>query len=448
MHWCVSGSYTRKVFFLLALAAVPAAAQSGLGIVRGTVQDSSKAVIPNAKVTLTDAETGVSRSAETNTVGIYYFGNVAIGPQKLVVESGGFKKWEGTLMVQAGQTVVIDPVMEVGSLESTVEVTGAAPIVTTQGAEVNDVKDALRIHNLPLNGRQITNLFDLTPGVEGGGNPRTNGMKVGSTEMLLDGISYVDRFGGGISRVRPGLDTVQEFRIETAGSGAQNSRPATIELVTRSGTNELHGALFETMRNNGGGLRARQRQDFGAASKLIRNEYGGWAGGPVLVPGLYNGKNKTFWFFDWEGLKQRESSFATTGVPTPAMWDGDLSNITDTSGDVYTVYDPLTTRADGTRLPFPGNKIDTSRISQFSRTMQSISPLPTGPGNPWTDYNFATYYPQTTDQHTWTVKGDQVFSEKDTLSARYTQSLKRSALHGGRYGYPKPGCTDCGGSGL
>src|SRR5690348_13525639 len=302
MHWCVSGSYTRKVFFLLALAAVPAAAQSGLGIVRGTVQDSSKAVIPNAKVTLTDAETGVSRSAETNTVGIYYFGNVAIGPQKLVVESGGFKKWEGTLMVQAGQTVVIDPVMEVGSLESTVEVTGAAPIVTTQGAEVNDVKDALRIHNLPLNGRAITNLFDLTPGVEGGGNPRVNGMKVGSTEMLLDGISYVDRFGGGISRVQPGLDTIQEFRIETAGSGAQYSRPATVDLVTRSGTNELHGALFETFRNNAAGLRARQRQDLQVdpvtgqfvQAKLIRNEYGGWVGGPVWIPKLYNGKNKTF----------------------------------------------------------------------------------------------------------------------------------------------------------
>src|SRR5436309_14350572 len=125
-------------------------------------------------------------------------------------------------------------------------------------------------------------------------------MKVGSTEMLLDGISYVDRFGGGISRVQPGLDTIQEFRIETAGSGAQNSRPATIELVTRSGTNQIHGAAFETLRNNADGLRTRVRQDFGDAAKLIRNEYGVWAGGPVI-------KNKTFWFFDWEGLKQREA---------------------------------------------------------------------------------------------------------------------------------------------
>src|SRR6266446_994689 len=275
-------------------------------------------------------------------------------------------------------------------------------------------------------------------------------MKVGSTEMLFDGISYVDRFGGGISRVQPGLDTIQEFRIETAGSGAQFSRPATVELVTRSGTNQIHGALFETMRNNGAGLRARARPDGNDAAKLIRNEYGGWASGPVLVPGLYNGKNKTFWFFDWEGLKQREKSFARTGVPTPAMWNGDLSNITDSSGDVLSIYDPLTTSANGTRTPFSGNIIPSSRISQFSKAMQAISPLPLGPnagGNPWIEPNFQTYYAKPDDQHTWTIKGDQVFSEKDSLSGRFTQSNDANSLAGGRYGFPVPGCTDCGGSG-
>src|SRR5438094_10118150 len=394
MFSATSLPYARKLVLSLALVALSVAAQTGLGVVRGTVQDASKAVIPGARVVLTNTATGVGRDSTTNADGIYYFGAVSIGPYTLLVESQGFKKWEGTLTVQAGQTLVIDPALEVGSLESAVEVTCVAPVVTTQGAQVSDAKDPLRIHNLPLNGRQITNLFDLTPGVEGGGNPRVNGMKVGSTEMLLDGISYVDRYGGGISRVQPGLDTAQEFRIETAGSGAQFSRPATIELVTRSGTNELHGALFETLRNNGGGLRARQRQDFGTAAKLIRNEYGGWAGGPVLVPGLYNGKNKTFWFFDWEGLKQREKSFARTGVPTPAMWGGDLSNITDSSGDVLSIYDPLTTSANGTRTPFAGNIIPSSRISQFSKAMQAISPLPLGPsagGNPWIEPNFQTY---------------------------------------------------------
>jgi hypothetical protein len=279
--------------------ALPLTAQTGLGTVHGTVQDTSMAVVPNAKVTLTGTATGVVRNTETNAAGIYHFGGVAIGPYTLAVEATRFKKWAGTLTAQAGQTVAVDPIIEVGTLEAAMQVAGAAPLVTTEGGAVRDVKDSLRIHNLPLNGRQITNLFDLTPGVEGGGNPRVNGMKVGSTEMTFDGISYVDRFGGGISRVQPGLDSIQEFHVETAGSGAQFSRPATVELVTRSGTNEVHGALFETFRNNAAGLRARQRQDVDIdpvthkliSAKLIRNEYGGWAGGPVV-------RNKTFWFFN------------------------------------------------------------------------------------------------------------------------------------------------------
>src|SRR5690349_16092415 len=150
----------RKLFLMLAIAALPVAAQTGLGVVRGTVQDASKAMIPNAKVTLTNTATGVASDAQTNAAGIYYFGAVSIGPYTLGVEAQGFRKWEGTLTVQAGQTVVIDPAMEVGSLQSAVEVTGVAPVITTEGGQVSDVKDALRIHDLPLNGRQVANLFN------------------------------------------------------------------------------------------------------------------------------------------------------------------------------------------------------------------------------------------------------------------------------------------------
>jgi hypothetical protein len=427
---------------------VPSAvAQTGLGTVSGTAQDSTKAVLPNVKVTLTNSATGVSRETNTNSAGLFYFASVQIGAYQLGFEGQGFKRWEGTLTVEAGQTVTIDPIMEVGSVQTTVNVSSTAQVIATEGGQVSDVKDALRIHNLPLNGRQISQLFDLTPGVVGGSNPRTNGMKVGSTEMNLDGMSYVDRFGGGMARVQPGLDTVQEFRIETAGSGAQFSRPATIELVTRSGTNELHGALFETFRNNADGLRARQRQDGNTSAKLIRNEYGGWAGGPVWIPKLYNGRNKTFWFFDWEGLKQRQNTFATTGVPTAAMWNGDLSSITDTSGNHYTIYDPTTTSGpNSVRQPFPGNIIPTNRLSPYAKIFQSVTPTPNIPGDPWTGQNFQTYYSQPIDQHSWSIKIDQNFSERDTLSGRFTVSPFRNAQYGGLYGYPPPGCSNCGGT--
>jgi hypothetical protein len=228
------------------LLTAPLAAQTGLGTVKGTVLDATGAAIPGAKVTLTNEQTNISRESETSSVGTYEFPAVPIGSYKLTVQAQGFKRYEGTFNVQAGQTIAIDPALEVGTVDTVIEVTGVAPTITTTGMEVSDVKDALRIRQLPLNGRAISNLFDLTPGVEGGGNPRVNGMKVGSTEMTLDGISLVDRFGGGIARVQPGLDTVEEFRIETVGSNARNSRPATVTLVTKSGTNEFHGTAFAT----------------------------------------------------------------------------------------------------------------------------------------------------------------------------------------------------------
>jgi hypothetical protein len=432
----------RKCFAGLFLAALPIAAQTGLGVVRGTVTDATHAVIPQAKVTLTNTATGVVDASQSSAAGVFYFGAVRPGPYTLAVEVSHFKKWSGTLQLEVGQTLVIDPALEVGSLEATVEVTGAAPVIATEGAQVSDVKDALQIHELPLNGRVITNLFNLTPGVEGGGNPRVNGMKVGSAEMLLDGVSLVDRFGGGMARVQPGLDTIQEYRVETAGSGAQYSRPATVSLVTKSGTNEIHGSAFETHRNNFGGLRARQRQDGGSTPpEYIRNEYGASAGGPII-------KNKTFWFFSYEGQKQRQAKFAQAQVPTDAIWGGDFSGATDTNSQAITMFDPLSTRADGTRSPFPGNKIPQDRIAPITATMKSISALPTDPSaNPWTTPNFTAYYPNTYDLGTYTAKIDQVFSEKDNVSGRFTRSSAPSRLYGGRYGYPPPGSTDTGGTG-
>jgi Carboxypeptidase regulatory-like domain len=433
----------RNFMGVVALTVAPLMCQTGLGTVSGTVRDASSAAVPKATITLTNTATGVNSTANTNSAGLYSFSNVQIGSYVLAVAATGFEKWSGTFQVQAGQTVTVDPTLNVGNVQTKVEVSGAASLVTTEGAQVSDVKDALRIHDLPLNGRQIANLFDLTPGVVGGGSPRTNGMKVGSTEMVMDGVSLVDRFGGGMARVQPGLDTVQEFRVETAGSRAQFSRPATIELVTRSGTNELHGAAFETFRNNAAGLRDRARQDGNTPAKLIRNEFGFWAGGPVI-------KNKTFWFIDWEAMKQRQQTFATTGVPTAAMWAGDLSNITDANGDKITIYDPMSTNGpNGTRTPFPNNIIPANRISPYAKIFQSVTPTPSGPnanGNPWIEQNFQAYYPIPEDQSTLTLKGDHNFSEKDTISGSFTRSPDSIKQFGGQYGFPPPGCTNCGGT--
>jgi hypothetical protein len=365
----------------------------------------------------------------------------------LVVEMTGFKKWSGTLTLEVGQTAVVDPAMQIGDIATEVEVVGAASPINLESGEISDVKDAQRIRQLPLNGRSISNLFDLTPGVEGGGNARVNGLKVGSLEMLVDGVSIVDRFGGGIARVQPGLDTIQEFRIETNGSSAQYSRPASVTLVTKSGTNELHGSVFETHRNNAAGLRARRRQDGNKASKLIRNEFGVSAGGPVYLGSLYNGHDRTFWFFAYEGLRNRQETSATGVVPTAAMWAGDFSNIVNASGVRTHIYDPLTTDARGIRQQFPNDIIPATRLSSFFKQLQPLMAAPTNSVNPYLGNNLEKLYANKADTNTLTAKGDHKLSDTDNLSVRFTRSQNLSILVGGRFGTPAETLTDGFGTG-
>ncbi|MBI4893245.1 MAG: TonB-dependent receptor [Acidobacteria bacterium] len=422
---------------LLICIMLPVYSQSGNAVIRGSVYDPAKSAVPSAKVTLTHVATNVVRESVSNDVGFFLFQGLVPGDYKVDVEAKGFKKWQGTLTVVAGQTAVVEPSLVVGSVDSLVEVTAAAPLINTESAEVGSVKDNVRIQQLPLNGRSITTLFDLTPGVEGGGNPRINGMKVGSAEMTLDGVSLVDRFGGGMARVQPGLDTVQEFRIETVGSGAQYSRPATVTVVTKSGTNAFHGAAFETFRNNGAGLRARARQDGNTSAFLARNEFGVSAGGPVMIPKLYDGRNKSFWFAAYEGLRQREKSFYQDTVPTASMFAGDLSNITDANSVKYTIYDPMSTTASGARTPFVGNVIPTSRLSPFLATMNSVTHAPTSSTNPYLGLNLATYYPVKTNMNNLTIRGDHSFNERNLLTFRYTHSQRAYKQMGGVYGGPR-----------
>ncbi len=417
-------------------------AQIGTGVIRGTVFDPARATIPHVRLTLTNTATNISQEASSNEAGLFLFTSLRPGAYRLAAEAAGFKKWSGALTLVAGQTAVVEPTLELGSLEAVVEVSSAAPVITTESAEISDVKDNVRIQQLPLNGRSITNLFDLTPGVVGGGNPRINGLKVGSAEINLDGVSLVDRFGGGMARVQPGLDTVQEFRIETVGSGAQFARPATVTVVTKGGTNELHGTLFETFRNNGGGLRARKRQEGDKSAFLARNEFGVSAGGPVFLPKLFDGRNKSFWFVAFEGLRQREKQYYQDTVATPEMFAGNLSNVTDRNGTPYSILDPLSTGADGRRVPFVGNIIPASRLAPFLATMKSVTHEPTNSVNPYLGYNMQTFYPVRTNMDNLTMRGDHHFNEKNTLNGRLTHSQLAFRQAGGRYGAPREDIPD------
>jgi len=452
------GKYARGVFLLsvglvaLTLTLASASAQTGLGTVSGTVRDPAGAVVPGAQVTLINTETGLARSAQTSAVGFYYFGALRIGPYKLTIERTGFATWEGTFTLAVSQNAVVNPDLKVGAVTAVVEVKGAAtPIETTKGA-VGDVRESSQIRDLPLNGRDIGTLFGLTAGVESGaGGARVNGMKVGSLDINLDGVTQVDRFGGGIVRVRPGIETIQEFRIETVGSDATYDQPATVVMATRSGTNQLHGGAYEYLRDNSVIAPTRLRSDpvNVQVPQLIRNEFGGYVGGPVVIPHVYNGRNKSFWFFDYEGLRDHERfSPYFNNVPTTAMWNGDLSNAVDTNNPCtvsptcptgYTpvvIYDPTTTDpVTFQRKPFPNNQIP-GPYNQTALVLKSLTALPTNNNNPYIAPNFYATYPNIQRNNTITAKVDHSLSDKDRLSVRFTRSWQNSAIEGGYYANP------------
>ena len=180
--------------------------------------------MPDAQVTLTNTATGVARQAQSSASGVYYFGAVPIGSYKLVVSKQGFEEWAGNFTLEVGQNAVVNAALRVGGSTTVVEVSGAVAPIETTGGSVADVKESTQIHDLPLNGRQIGLLFGLTAGVESGaGGARVNGMKVGSLDINLDGVTMVDRFGGGIVRaLKPSRSFALKPWVQTQSS---TSRP-------------------------------------------------------------------------------------------------------------------------------------------------------------------------------------------------------------------------------
>jgi hypothetical protein len=407
---------------ILLIAVSGCLAQTGSGTIQGTVKDSTGAVVPVAKVTIVHAATGGHYNTLTNESGFYLFPSIQVGEYQLSVESAGMEPWKGGLNLLAGQTAAVDPVLKTAGTATTVTVAGdVTPLVTTTNPTVATVVEHERIEQLPLNGRNITTLLYMTvPGLESGSVPRNYGLRY-ATEMLQDGALLENREWQSIPARPPGLDTIAEFRAETLNSSAKMNRPGTFILTTRSGTNEVHGSLFETTRNSAIGV-ARARTDFFTKPPhLARNEFGGSFGGPVYIPKAYNGRNKTFFFSSYEGYQLRQSNTRNTAVPTAAMRQGDFSGLVDSQGRRYTLYDPLTTRSTAenwARLPFINNQIPIARESPLAKYLYSITPFPTTADNPLVTSNFFGPGFAQTRQYTITTKIDHRLSDKDHLSFR------------------------------
>lgn len=433
----------KRRFLLLVLSAaflacgVPGWAQSGSSRIQGTVHDASGAIVPGAKVLITNTGTGTVTRLTTNGAGIYTTPALSFGNYKIDVDFKGFNPWEGSLLLRAGQTSVVDVTLSIAGVNEQVTVAGdVTPLVNTTNQTVGNTLDRQRIADLPENGRSVTNLVGITtPGVNGG---YVNGMNTAAFEYIQDGAVLANEDFGGANYKMPDPDSIQEVKVETSNSSAKFNRPASAILTTKAGTNQFHGSVFETNRNNSFGI-ARKREDpVGVkAPKLIRNEFGASVGGPIRIPHLYNGQDKSFFFVAYEGLELRNQTTKTYSVPTDAMRGGDFSALTNSSGQPLTLYDPLTTAASTScveptatvdtnpycRQPFANNQIPSSRISPLAQKIFAIMPHATVANvNPSITTNWYGPAPNNDTERTLTLRLDEHFNEKNNGYFRFTHA--------------------------
>ena len=421
-----------------------ALAQSGAGSIQGTVTDSTGAVIPEASVHVVNVATNEAIDTRSNKVGFYQAPGLLTGTYRVEVTAPGMKTYSTSIDVLVAQDAVINPVMTPGEVTQQVVVKGdAVQLVTTDNGTISDTLENARINQLPENGRNITTLVVMaTPGLAGAGQSAV-GLQPEAMAYTVDGVATMNaREGGEFYHGQQLLDpdSVQEVRMSTVNTGANYGTPAGVMVSTKSGTNALHGSFFWTARNNAIGIaKAREDAPNFSAPKYIRNEEGGSVGGPIILPHLYNGKNKSFFFFAYERYSLAQSAAFLSKVPTLAMRQGDFSGLISAAGILQTLYDPATTAnsskcaATGGRTnpycrsPFPNNQIPMSEESPLAKIYYQLLPLPTSAANPMVTSNYDALIPelQITPQETFRL--DQNFNENNHAYLRYTQNLTGTA---------------------
>ena len=434
-----------KVFALLLCGIFAAAtfAQNTNSTIKGTVLDTSGAVVSGATVTLTNIGTSQSLTTTSGSDGFYVFSNLSPANYRVSVSASGFAGWVGVLTLRVSEAAEVDPKMNAASVSTQVTVRDVTPVINKVNATISDVKNATTIETMPLLNRNILSVLAFSPGVvannyggSGGGYTRVNGIPGGSMDYQVDGQTMATKWSNELVQTPQPTPTFQESKIITANGDAQYATPGVVELVTKSGTNHFHGQVFELNRNN-----MLQAKTFNSGDVtipyLMHNEYGGQVGGPVWIPKLYNGKNKTFFFVDLEWI--RENSLAPNSQFTvlPQQFrTGDLSGWTGPDQQTpITFYDPSTTTYDPVstgykRTPFPGNKIP---LSPVAAKIIAFMPLPNMPGAPYDAPGVPNYTDpnatQTTRTKMYTGKVDQLFGP-NRLAMRYTYTDSKNLQPG------------------
>lgn len=419
-----------------------ALAQSGAGSIEGTVTDATGAVVRGALIHVVNAATGVVTDTKSNSAGFYQVPELFTGNYHITISAAGFKTFRTSLTLLVAQNAVISPALSPGSVTQEVVVAGnAVQLTTTDSGVVSSTLENTRISQLPENGRFLNNLTQMaTPGLEDSGY-RANGLLLNGLEYRLDGTETTNVHAGGENNNKvelPDPDSIQEVQVDTSNNGAQYSTAATAIITTKSGTNRLHGTAFETARNNGLGIAKARSDPYNlVAPEYIRNEFGASAGGPIILPHVYHGKDKSFWFFAYERYSLAQNGSALYKVPTMAMRQGDFSGAISSTGILQTLYDPSTTKANAKcpvanstttsnnaycRTPFPNNMIPTSEESPTAKILFDLMPQPTSTANPLIENNFNGENQNFQVEPQWTFRLDHVFNENNRAFVRLTDN--------------------------
>src|SRR6266446_4985511 len=348
-----------------------------MATVTGVVTDSAQAVMPAVAITVRNVDTNITRTMQTNQEGYFTITNLPPGNYELVAEKQGFRTYRETgIVLEIGQDMRSDLKLTVGAVTDSISVTAEiAPLNTENGSIKGDVIPQAEIQEMPLNGRDFTELAFLVPGVvtkaEGGAGSAMaiNGARSDNTNFVVDGFN--DRnVRGAAAQFRPNIDAMQEFKMEVSGYSAEYGKMAggVLNMVIRSGTNQYHGSLFEYLRND-----FFDAKEYFSTDRLglHQNQFGGTILGPLSIPRVYNGHDRTFFLFSMESHRLVWGQNKLGNVPTPLERAGDFTLTRDVQGRAVTVKNPFNANA-----PFPGNVIPASMFSPVALNVMAFYPLP------------------------------------------------------------------------
>ncbi|MFN7931796.1 MAG: TonB-dependent receptor [Bryobacteraceae bacterium] len=424
---------TLALLLSLALAALPLAAQTTAGQITGIISDPTGAMVAGASVTARNAATGATRLTTSNESGNYTIPLLEPGPYSVTVQKEGFRTAERTgINLSVNATIRLDMTMTLGAVNDSISVNADAPLLDADQSSLGTVVDNRKVTELPLNGRNPFDLAFLTPGtvaynrlpLPGNNIPLTNfsinGSPTMSNEVLLDGIPDTSPQFNQFAII-PSIDAVQEFKVQTNNMSAEFGRTSggVVNVSMRGGTNVLHGSLYEFLRNSAFDSNNWFNNASGQKRPPFRfNQFGGTVGAPIR-------KDKTFFFFNYEGMRRRTGRTLLFSVPTADHRSGNFATTRAASGQLIQIFDPVTTRAVAggayQRDPFPGNIIPANRVNPVSNKILDYWAKPNLTGNAVTGINnFISNASESYGVDQTNTRIDHTFSNANRLFGRFS----------------------------